>query len=87
MSRNVTENKLRGWNPVDNVLDRFNLSEDATLVVRSSDWLTERQLKETIESCFTLMREKGRVVLEVLPSCGKHVFPYTFPRLHAIEND
>ena len=68
MFRDATENESCEWNSVDNALDRFNLCEDVTLVVRSLDWVVaDHQFKEAVGNHFPLMWETGRVVFEVLP--------------------
>ena len=54
---------VRGWNSVDNVLDRLNLREGVTLVVRRR--MREDGFEDMIKTYFPLMWKKGRVVLEV----------------------
>jgi hypothetical protein len=60
----ANENQLRGWNSVDNVLDRLSLCEDVMLVVKPQHWVIEDKFKRLIEKYFPLMWENGRVVLE-----------------------
>jgi len=55
---------VRGWNAVDNVLDRLSLCEDVMLVVRMEHWVVGEEFDELIERYFPLMWENGRVVLE-----------------------
>lgn len=63
----ASENQVRGWNSVDNVLDRLSLCEDVTLVVRPRHWTIDDQFKGLIEKYFPLMWENGRVVLGGVP--------------------
>ena len=64
---------MRGWNSVDNMLDRLSLCEDVTLVVRPQHSVVEDKFKELIEKYFPLMWENGRVVLEAIhPVEGEH---------------
>ena len=56
---------MRGWHSVDNVLDRLSLCEDVTLVVRPGAWVEKVRFEKVIDECFPLMRENGRIVLEV----------------------
>lgn len=60
---NASENQVREWNSVDNVLDRLSLYEDVTLVLRPQHRITESGFKELVEKYFPLMWENGRVVL------------------------
>jgi len=60
----ASENQVRGWNLVDDVLDQHSLGEDTTLVVRSLDRVAEDKFEDLVGQCFPLMRGKGRVVLE-----------------------
>jgi len=75
MFHNVTQNQLREWDSVNNVLERFNLCEGVTLVARSPDWVTEHQLKEVIEDYFPSMWGTERAVPEVLPPDVEYVIP------------
>jgi len=59
---------VREWNSVDKVLDRLNLCEDVTLVLRSQDWVGLERLKVSTEKYFPLMWRKGRVVLKEQPT-------------------
>jgi len=59
--------QVRGWNSVDDVLDRLSLCEDVTLVVRPQNWVVEDKLKESIEKYFPLMWENERVALAIPP--------------------
>lgn len=61
---NASEDQVRGWNSVDNVLDRLSLGEDVTLVVRRQDWTIDDQFKDLVEQYFPLMWENERVILE-----------------------
>jgi len=56
------ESQVHGWNSVDNVLDRFSLCEDVTLVVRPQHLVIEDKFKELIEIYFPLMWENWREV-------------------------
>ena len=63
----ASESQVRGWNSVDDVLDRLNLFEDVTLAVRPQYWTIDDQFRGLIERYFPLMTENGRVVLDGLP--------------------
>ena len=63
----ANESQVRGWNSVDNILDRLSLCEDVTLVVRPQHWVIEDKFKGLVETYFPLMWENGRVVLEGPP--------------------
>jgi len=65
--RAVSENLVRWWNLVDNVLDRLSLCEYVTLVVTATEWVETDKFGEGIKKYFPLMWEKGRVVLEIPP--------------------
>jgi len=65
----VSENRARGWNSVDDVLDRLNSRGAVTLVVRPAWWVVGDKSEDLIGKCFPLMWKNGRVVLEV-PSPG-----------------
>lgn len=60
----ASENQVRGWNLVDDALDRLSLYEDVTLVVRPQHWMIDDQFKGLIEKYFPLMWENERVVLD-----------------------
>ena len=62
----ANENLVRGWSPVDRMLNRFGLCEDVTLAVRVENWVEELDLRGLIEKYFPLMWGNGRVVFEVL---------------------
>ena len=64
---NTSENQVREWNSVDNVLDRLSLCEDVTLVVKPQLWAIDDEFKGLIEKYFPLMWENERVVLEGPP--------------------
>ena len=70
-SPKTTRVQLLAWNTIDNVLNQLDLCEDVTLAVRSPDWVTKRQLKETVEDCFPFMCGNGKV----LPSYEKDTIP------------
>jgi len=59
-----SEDRVRAWNLVDNVLGRLNLRKGVTLVVTRR--LT-REDEHSIEKCFPLMWKNRRVVLKVPP--------------------
>ena len=61
----ASENQVRGWNSVDDVLDRLNPCGDVTLVVRPLQWVVEDKFKDSVAKRFPLMWKSGRVVLEV----------------------
>ena len=63
----ASENQVREWNSVDNVLDRLSLCEDVTLVVKPQLRAIDDEFKELIEKYFPLMWENERVVLEGPP--------------------
>jgi len=63
----AAENRVGGWNAVDNVLDRLSLCEDVMLVVRPEGWVERDKFEEAVEKYFPLMWENERVVLEVPP--------------------
>jgi hypothetical protein len=63
----ASDNQVRGWNAVDNVLDRLSLCEDVTLLVRPQHWTIDDRFKGLIEKYFPLMWENERVVLEGPP--------------------
>ena len=63
----ASENQVREWNSVDNILDRLSLCEDVTLVVRPQFWVIDDEFKGLIEKYFPFMWENGRVVFEELP--------------------
>ena len=65
--RAVDENYARGWNAVDDVLDRLRPHEYVTLVVRPEEWMEAGKLGKMIEKYFPSMWERKRVVLEVPP--------------------
>lgn len=65
-----SEDQLRRWNSVDDVLDRLSLCEDVTLVVRLQEWTIGSRFEDLVEKYFPLMWENGRVVLE-----GQHPRP------------
>ena len=73
MLHNATQDQLRGWNSVDNVLDRLSLCEDVALVVKPQQWVEKDKFGEVIEKHFPLMWENGRVVLEIPPPNMKDV--------------
>ena len=64
MFHTPNEDRVRGWNSVDNVLDRLSLCEDVTLVIRLQDWVVDDTFKGLVERYFPLMWENGRIVLE-----------------------
>ena len=61
--RPPTEDQVRGWNSVDNVLGPTRLFEGVTLVVRPQHTVGT-QFKPLIEKYFPIMWEDERVVLE-----------------------
>lgn len=61
----TNENQVHGWNPVDDVLDRFSSCADVTLVVRHR--VVGHELEDLIRKHFPLMQKNGEVVLEVPP--------------------
>ncbi|KAF9785499.1 hypothetical protein BJ322DRAFT_1108948 [Thelephora terrestris] len=63
LSENSSEDQFRRWNSVDDVLDRLSLCEDVTLVVRLIEPV-DNQFAGSVEKCFPLMWENGRVVLK-----------------------
>ena len=63
----MDENYARGWNAVDDVLDRLRPCEYVTLVVRPEEWMETGKLGKMIEKYFPSMWERKRVVLEVPP--------------------
>ena len=65
-SHTENEGLVRGWGSIDNVLDQFNLCEDASLVAGSLFWLDDG-FRDLVERHFPLMWKRGRVVLEVPP--------------------
>ena len=64
---------MRGWNSVDDVLDRLSLYEDVTLVVRPQHCTMQDQFTGLIEKYFPLMWENGRVVVDEPPSTSLSV--------------
>ena len=58
-----SEDQVRGWNLVDDVLDRLSLCEDVALVVKPQNLTVDDQFKGLVETYFPLMWENGRVVL------------------------
>ena len=65
--RATGENYVRGWNSVDNALDRLSLREKVTLVVKLKQWAEEDKIVEVIKTYFPSMWESGRVVVEIPP--------------------
>ena len=63
----VTESQVRGWNSVDNMLDRRSLCEDVTLIVRPLHWVVVDLFKGLVGVCFPLMWKNGKVVIKVPP--------------------
>ena len=75
-SYNMAGNELRAWNSVDNALNRFNLCDGVTLVVKTQDWVGEDQIiRGLVRNYFPSMWDTGRVVFEVLPPDGNYVIP------------
>ena len=64
MFHTASEDQVRGWNSVDNVLDRLSLCEDVTLVIRLQHWVIDDKLRGLVERYFPLMWDNGRIVLE-----------------------
>ena len=62
-----SEDLLRGWNSVDNVLDRLNQGEGVTLVVKPLRLAVKGRFEDSIMERFPLMWKSGRVVLEIPP--------------------
>ena len=58
---------MRGWNPVDDILDQFSPCADVTLVVSKQFWVVGHEFEDLIREYFPSMWEKGKVVLEVAP--------------------
>lgn len=62
-----TEDHVRGWNLVDNVLGTTRLFEGVTLVVGPQHTVAAGLFKGLIEQYFPIMCGDGRVVLEGPP--------------------
>jgi len=58
---------VRGWNLVDNVLDRFSLCDDVTLAVRLENRADEDRFRKAVVKSFPSTWKNGRVVFEVQP--------------------
>jgi len=66
----MSDGQVREWNSVDNILDRFDLCKDVTLMLKPLDWMWQERFKALTEKYFPLMWQKGRVVLD------KQLSPY-----------
>ena len=62
-----TEDQIRGWNSVDNVLGQARLFEGVILAARPQHSVVEGKFKGLIETYFPLMWGDERVVLEGPP--------------------
>ena len=63
----MSVDEVRGWNSVDNVLDRHSLHEDVALVVRPQHWVVRDEFKGLVRECFPLMCKNRKVALRVPP--------------------
>ena len=81
----MSDGQVREWNSVDKVLDRLDLCEDVTLVLRPQDWVGLERLKVLTEKYFPLMWRKGGVVLKEQPTTTDEVILKAIQNVESLE--
>jgi len=79
------ENQVRGWNPVDDVLNRFSACADVALIITAKYWVADRAFEDLIRTYFPLMWKSGKVVLEVPPPDMEDRLLSEVPEYHWLE--
>ena len=62
------EDRVRGWSPFDDVLDRFSPRVGVILVTRPMVWLGCYEFEDSVEKYLPLAWKNGKVVLEPPPA-------------------
>ena len=81
----ASEYQVRAWNPIDDVLDRFNPRVGVTLIVRLRFWPVGDEFKDLVKLCFPSMWKNGKVVIQVSSQDIQDALLGRAPETHLLE--